>query len=173
MVWWLTGTLPYVPQGTMGMLGPSLNVGQKVGSTQHLTTRGDPKTWHSLDLDPHNMRPPPLKTQRSSSMPTPKVKCKGRGGVLAGMGRSLPVFPSPCLPPVLQVRLFTVCSMEVLFSGTVASLSCRFPVYFPPCRRTQNRTPGSLLLLCEGLPLVITSSHPYRSLSASGCLMAP
>lgn len=56
----------------MGMLGP-LGMMQKQGSAQHLVSRADPKTWHSLDLDPHNMRPPPFKTQRSSSMPTPKV----------------------------------------------------------------------------------------------------
>ncbi|GAB6033713.1 Neurofibromin 1 [Chamberlinius hualienensis] len=33
----------------------------------------DPKTWKSLDLDSHNTRPL-FKTQRSSSMPTPKVQ---------------------------------------------------------------------------------------------------
>ncbi|XP_047489156.1 neurofibromin-like [Penaeus chinensis] len=68
----LTGNGPVRSvMGAMGMLGP-LGMMQKQGSAQHLVSRADPKTWHSLDLDPHNMRPPPFKTQRSSSMPTPK-----------------------------------------------------------------------------------------------------
>ncbi|XP_066962551.1 neurofibromin isoform X3 [Macrobrachium rosenbergii] len=58
-------------QSSLGMLG-SLNMTQMQGNAQQLISRADPKTWRSLDLDPHNMRPPPFKTQRSSSMPTPK-----------------------------------------------------------------------------------------------------
>ncbi|KAK7086666.1 Neurofibromin 1 [Halocaridina rubra] len=58
-------------QGSAGMLGP-MNIPQKQGNVQQVMNRADPKTWHSLDLDPHNMRPPPFRTQRSSSMPTPK-----------------------------------------------------------------------------------------------------
>ncbi|XP_076037771.1 neurofibromin-like [Oratosquilla oratoria] len=59
-------------QKSWDLLDPSaLPQGHAGRNVQQVASRADPKTWRSLDLDPQNMRPL-FKTQRSSSMPTPK-----------------------------------------------------------------------------------------------------
>ncbi len=53
-----------------------------------------PKVWRSLDLEP-NQRPP-FKTQRSSSMPTPKTQRSMDVGGSMSKGPSPVGVPSPC-----------------------------------------------------------------------------
>lgn len=49
--------------------------GGQTANSPSLQQGKDPKSWRSLDLDPHNTGGRPLfKTQRSSSMPTPKMQ---------------------------------------------------------------------------------------------------
>ena len=54
-------------------------------SQEALAAQQSPKVWRSLDLEPHQR--PPFKTQRSSSMPTPKTQRSSMEcGVAAGAG---------------------------------------------------------------------------------------
>ncbi|XP_042235752.1 neurofibromin-like isoform X1 [Homarus americanus] len=150
-------------QGTMGMLGPQGTM-QKQGSAQHLVSRADPKTWHSLDLDPHNMRPPPFKTQRSSSMPTPKGDMspppKERGArVSVSNENNILLDPEVLTEFSTQALVLTVLAtlvkyttdeneMRVLYEY-LAEASDVFPKVFPVIHSLLDAKITSVLSLCH------------------------